>query len=177
MCDICHKTVCCCEKKISVTGKRGENGQRGPAGPQGPPGPAGGVLFVDYKESAGSINISQDLGNLNTQIPFPTANIVIPSDGLYEIFTNIGYLDITIATARLLSANAICSVTVNGTSVSDSLFSPNDFEGHWEFSMHTPKVVSLTAGDVVNGAIKMQTPNTDETLLAQKFKVMVKKLS
>lgn len=32
MCDKCHEEKCCCEKRISVAGKKGDQGPRGPIG-------------------------------------------------------------------------------------------------------------------------------------------------
>lgn len=37
-CNSCHKNPCCCEKLISVRGKKGAKGDKGIAGPQGNPG-------------------------------------------------------------------------------------------------------------------------------------------
>lgn len=40
-CNNCHKNPCCCEKLISVRGKRGPKGDKGIVGPQGIPGQDG----------------------------------------------------------------------------------------------------------------------------------------
>lgn len=40
-CNSCHKNPCCCEKIISVRGKKGPKGDKGIAGPQGVPGQNG----------------------------------------------------------------------------------------------------------------------------------------
>lgn len=40
-CNNCHKNPCCCEKLISVRGKKGPKGDKGVVGPQGIPGQDG----------------------------------------------------------------------------------------------------------------------------------------
>jgi len=65
MCNICHKTVCCCEKRITVIGKQGEPG----ASVAGPPGPVATKLNF-YEEVISSVDV-KDMASPNVY-GFPT---------------------------------------------------------------------------------------------------------
>jgi hypothetical protein len=62
-CNICHQKVCCCEKRISVKGKKGDPGQKG-VGQQGIPGIPGvpgdsTYMYIGYADNvvAGSPDV------------------------------------------------------------------------------------------------------------------------
>lgn len=72
-CSKCNKTICCCEKIISKTGKRGPKGPTGPIGPQGPAGPEGASGGRVIFESTGGVNITGSIfPNLTVNV---TANL------------------------------------------------------------------------------------------------------
>jgi hypothetical protein len=66
MCNICHKTVCCCEKRISVLGKKGDPGSIGPIGPT----PVVAAKLNFYEEKISAVNV-KDMASPNIY-GFPT---------------------------------------------------------------------------------------------------------
>ena len=126
-----------------------------------------------YIEQAPEMGISNGLGNLNADVviaPTPVTLTVLKT-GKYAIKAFADHANILYATARSSAANLFIKARVNGSTVATGDKGQNEFVGHIYGFMESFIVMDLTAGDVVDVAMRLVTPNTDESVSMASGKV------
>ena len=179
---------------VGPQGPIGLTGSTGPAGPAGPTGATGatgatgptgatgatGSYYSSVTTSNSSYSINNGAGNLNTSIPIFGAGVTVPSGAngkLIEIIFNARNITISYPVSHAIALNFILNITVNGIVIDYALYSFNGLVGSFECTKQAITTYTASTGDVINASIQTQTSNTDETVVASTFRLIVKQIN